>query len=526
MTKSPKLEHGRLRRALLIPLLLSTLVGCAHQITTAPSSVAPLPEGAPTIALMPDSVSDLGSKPAFTYAHFDAHLRNTLLREGSGQMLWDDRETPLVLSQVNLVSQRPSSNFFIDFSMGMITLVPIFAPIPQWTRTAYSVDYVVDDRAGRQVMAGRFSDLVEGKYSGMYIGRVDAQQKLMVAQGEFLAVEVGRRILTELRSKSELLLQAAARYRESPQLSANEQKGFAHRAQARAARREQLRGDSKKLFSMKQYYGPAPALYVAAGTGQSAAQPASLAASSSGMRRATKRAALGTGGYGAMATPAAATHSARPAVPSSGRLVLLPPRTSMGESSPMQDRILANTMRSALSERGFVLSAAETKPLVAKASLESGSASCESEACWSALRSLARADQVYSLEILREGSGAQLVVTAAGSGGVDSRSKYCSGCDTGKLDATLSEVTTALARASRPDVPAIAVVPAAPAMSAAVPLAQPTSAGATVVNGVVDVAKQCVAKAVAMQACSAIPSFGKTICRAGVQAKFNNLACP
>lgn len=86
-------------------------------------------------------------------------------------------------------------------------------------------------------------------------------------------------------------------------------------------------------------------------------------------------------------------------------------------------------------------------------------------------------------------------------------------------------MTAKLAKQVAPPAP----VPAAPAMMAA-PAAMATGAAGTPVNAAVgavaDIAGQCLAKTVAMQACNLVPGFGKLACRAIAGAKFSGLPCP
>jgi hypothetical protein len=96
------------------------------------------------------------------------------------------------------------------------------------------------------------------------------------------------------------------------------------------------------------------------------------------------------------------------------------------------------------------------------------------------------------------------------------------------MDEKVSALTGELAEQAAPPAP----VPAAPAMVAGVPGMAPMAAGAAampvanVMGAVADVAKQCLTKTVAMQACSMVPGFGKLACRAIAQAKFSGLPCP
>ncbi len=171
-----RLARTGLRAVILLAFFMS-LTGCAHRITTLQAPVTPMPSSAPELSLPPQSVTDLGSKPAFTFAHFDAELRNTILREGGGQVVWDAPEPELVLAEVSLrATPAKQGNIILGVTMGMLSLAPPIAFIPEFRTSSYVLDYAIDDRSGRQVLAGRIQDKIEGRYMGMYIGRIKAEQ--------------------------------------------------------------------------------------------------------------------------------------------------------------------------------------------------------------------------------------------------------------------------------------------------------------------------------------------------------------
>ena len=209
------------------------------------------------LSLPPQSVSDLGSTPGMTFAHFDAELRNTILREGGGQVSWDSAETELVLAEVSLrATTARQGNFFLGFTMGMLSLVPPIALIPEFRTSSYILDYAIDDRSGRQVITGRIQDQVEGKYSGMYIGRITAEQKLIDAEARFLSEHAGRRLLNEIRAKTDQLAKAVAYYRSNPEPAKSEMVRASKIREARARRQSSLFASSERLISVKKYQGP------------------------------------------------------------------------------------------------------------------------------------------------------------------------------------------------------------------------------------------------------------------------------
>ena len=202
---------------------------------------------------------------------------------------------------------------------------------------------------------------------------------------------------------------------------------------------------------------------------------------------------------------------------------MMSPRVSMGTMSPMQDRVLANTMRSKLGEIHELVPVEETAALMKAATAATEDPTCSTHACLGDLRTRAGATHSYSLEILRDPSGTQLVVHVSSAQGSDSRSKFCAGCDTEKLDESLGAITAAMAQASRPIM--AASVPAIPGMMQQ-PAAPATSIGQELVGSAVDIVAECAAKIAAEQACSIMPSFAGTACKIGVNIKFKGSLCP
>ena len=152
---------------------------------------------------------------------------------------------------------------------------------------------------------------------------------------------------------------------------------------------------------------------------------------------------------------------------------------------------------------------------------------CAQPACARLVLEDLNVDHRFTLRILREPSGAQLVVSVEEGGETISRSSYCDGCTTGGLDEKVTELTAVLAKQVAP---ALAVPAMAAGHTAMAPAAMATgfanTPGNTVVGAVADIAGQCLAKTAAMQACGLVPGFGKLACRAIAQAKFSGLPCP
>jgi len=518
-----RMARAGFRAAILLALFVN-LTGCAHRITTLQASVTPMPSAAPAISLPPLSVSDLGSKPAFTFAHFDAELRNTILREGGGQVVWDSTEPDLVLAEVSLrATPAKQGNILFGVTMGMLSLAPPFAFIPEFRTSSYVLDYAIDDRFGRQVLAGRIQDQVKGRYMGMYIGRIKAEQQLIESEGKFLSEHAGRRLLSEIRAKSDVLAQALAHSRSNPKTTAKEKARGDKIREARGRRRIALFAESTHLISAKKFQGPAPPVFGVAGAmvplfEPGAPAPAAMLAYAGGPSRsvAVQPAVL--------ARPAGYRPRSARGV---GRIVVLPPRISMGPKNPMQDRILANSMRSKLGETRELVSAEETTALLTAAMEATGDAVCSSDACLSDLRERAGVAQTFSLEILRDASGTQLVIHVSGPQGNDSRSKFCGECDTAKLDESLGVIATAMVEATLPHTATAMMAPATPSGPAMLRPAVPsTSVGGQLANGAMDAIKQCAAKMAAQQACSLVPSFGGTACKIAVSIKFKGSLCP
>jgi hypothetical protein len=357
----------------------------------------------------------------------------------------------------------------------------------------------------------------------MYIGRIKAEQQLIELEGKFLSEHAGRRLLNEIRKKSDVLAQAIAHSRSNPKATDQEKARAEKIREARGRRRIALFAESTHLISAKKFQGPPPPVFGVAGALIPLFEPGAPAP-------AAMLAYAGRTSRSAAVQPAALMRPVQPAAQparGAGRVVVLPPWISMGPKSPMQDRILANTMRSKLGETRELVSAEETSSLLKAAVKATGDPACSSDACRSDLRERAGVAQAFSLEILRDVSGTQLVVHVSSSEENDSRSKFCSGCDTAKLDESLGLIAAAIAEASRPMTPHAMVAPAmqvAPAMLQ--PAVRSTSVGGQLANTAMDVVKQCAAKMAAEQACSLVPSFGGTACKIAVSIKFKGTFCP
>jgi hypothetical protein len=193
----------------------------------------------------------------------------------------------------------------------------------------------------------------------------------------------------------------------------------------------------------------------------------------------------------------------------------------------MQEQILHNTMRSVLSETHSVVSEDALDEARVAAAAELGHEGCDQPACARLVLENLSADHRFTLRILREPSGAQLVVSVEEGSETISRSSYCDGCTTGGLDEKVTALTAELAKQVAPAlaVPAMAAGHAAMA-PAPMAIGVTNTPGNTVVGAVVDIAGQCLAKTAAMQACSFLPGFGKLACRAVAGAKFSGLPCP
>ena len=478
-------------------LFLLILPACSHTITTPPATLAPLADDAPMIRVEREAVTDYGSVPAHTYASFDADLHNSLNLNGRPQIT-GRASAPLVLSEVNITSEKPRTHGFIDFWVAYFSFFfPPLSFIPMPAEIDYSVDYTLDDPSGREVMRGRLTDTVRGKLTGWYIGRIDETAKLLEAAGAFAAENSGRLVLNDLRRNNIQLVAAADHYRENPKLRGAELAAARERKGERSRKLSEMARNSSALMAAKRR----------------SSQPRFA---SRGLMRAAVPAAV----------PAAAVFQARTEKPVA---VLLRPSV-VGPTAGMQDQILHNTMRSVLSETHSVVSEAELAEARTAAAAKLGHENCEQPACTRLVLENLNADHRFSLRILREATGAQLIVGVENGGETASRSSYCDGCTTGGLDEKLSALTAELAKQVAPP----ASFPAAPAMTAGQPAMAPalmaTGAAPTPINSAVgavaDIAAQCLAKTVAMQACSLVPGFGKLACRAVAGAKFSGLPCP
>ena len=467
--------------------------GCSHTITTPMAKLAPLAPGAPTIRIERAAVTDYGSVPAHTYASFDADLHNSLHANGRPQISGKS-SAPLVHSEVNITSQQPRTHGFFDFWVAYFSFfVPPLGFIPMPAEIDYSVDYTLEDTAGREVMRGHITDTVRGKRTGWYIGRIDETVKLVKAAGKFAAENSARLVINDLRRNNIQLAAAADHYRSNPKLRGAELASAQERRNERERKLSEMARQSSRLMAAK--------------------------------RRSPSR-SLATGLFrpaGPLTVPAAAVIQVRSQMPVAG---LLRPAV-VGPTSEMQEQILHNTMRSVLSKTHSVVSEAALDEARVAAAAALGHQACDQPACERLVLENLNADHRFTLRILREPSGAQLVVGVEEGGETISRSSYCDGCTTGGLDEQVTELTVELAKQ-------VAPLPAAPAMAASPASMSPammttgftSSPASTVVGAVADVAKQCLAKTVAMQACGMVPGFGKLACRAIAQAKFSGLPCP
>jgi hypothetical protein len=439
-------------------------------------------------------VTDYGSVPAYTYASFDADLHNSLHVNGKPQIS-GKASAPLVLSEVNITSQKPRTHGFIDFWVAYFSFfVPPLSFIPVPAEIDYSVDYTLDDTAGREVMRGHITDTVRGELTGWYVGRIDESIKLVKAAAKFAAENSARLVLNDLRKNNIQLVAAADRYRSEPKLRGAELAEARERKHERERQRAEMARNSPQLMAAKQRFSPSGSL-------------------ARGLMRSTGPAAM----------PAAAIVQVRTEMPVA---VLIRPSV-VGPTAEMQEQILHNTMRSVLSETHSVVSEDALDEARVAAAAELGHEGCDQPACARLVLENLSADHRFTLRILREPSGAQLVVSVEEGSETISRSSYCDGCTTGGLDEKVTELTVALAKQVAPAlaVPAMAAGHAAMA-PAPMAIGVANTPGNTVVGAVANIAGQCLAKTAAMQACSFLPGFGKLACRAVAGAKFSGLPCP
>lgn len=516
----------------LAGLFFSGLLGCAHQVTTLPSTVVATPPQAPIVSLPPDAVNDLGSEPTPTFAHYDAALRNSLLREGAGQVVWDARDADLVLAEANLVVEPGSVNPLFSFVMGMLTLgLPPLGMLSQSIVSDYVLEYAVDDRAGREVLEGRIEGRVEGEYSGAYIGRIDAEQKLTDAEALFAAEDAGRRLLNALRAANEELVSAADHHRRQDVLAAHEAQAAADRRAARTARRRARHAESDDLIETKRLIGPPPDVYAVTGAVVPRYEPGAPSPGSANSVAALAppaRPTLAPTRIAPTAPPAPATGAqGAPRTPDE-RVVVLEPFTSLGAASPIQDRVLGNRLRALASDHGRVLAPEVVASLRADAVRSTGDGGCTGAACLRAIVARDDVDRAYGLELVRDESGTQLLLRSATPDGVRARSAFCADCETAGLDEALAGMLAALEAPAAPSAPAkAAAVPADFPMpgSGEAPAAE-TTVGGAIMEGAADVVKECAMKIAAEQACDAVPGFGATACRMAVGARYRDSLCP
>ena len=382
-----------------VMLFLLILPGCSHTITTPAATLAPLAPDAPMVRVERKSVTDYGSVPAHTYASFDADLHNSLHVNGRPQIS-GKASAPLVLSEVNITSQKPRTHGFLDFLVGYFSFfVPPLAFIPMPAEIDYSVDYTLDDPAGREVRRGHLEDTVRGKLTGWYIARIDETAKLLEDAGAFAAENSARLVLNDLRRNNVQLVAAADHYRANPKLRGAELAEARERGYERDRRRSELARNSSVLIAAKQRSSQ-PALF------------------------ATRR--LGA------AAPNVVSVAALVQVPAEKPVAVLMRPSVVGPTIEMQDQILHNTMRSVLSETHSVVSEAELQEVRAAAAAELGHVQCDQPACTRLVLENLNADHRFTLRILREPSGAQLIVGVEDGGEPLSRSSYCDGCTTSR----------------------------------------------------------------------------------------------
>jgi hypothetical protein len=487
MRRTTTLHRRRLTTALLLAAI-SLAFGCAHSIKTERAGLAPLPPGAAKVRVATSAVHDTASTPALDYHDYASDLKRSLEKQARHQLSTND-DTELVLAEVSISARPPIITSVSSFGLAFFSFfIPPLAFVPESSTVPYTIDYAVDDRAGREVLRGKLQDSVKGSISGYYIGRIHAAKALLIEQGRFVAENAATLLINDLRSRNVQLASAAEHYRKNQDLTARE---------AIAMRDRQRERQRIRMAAAR------------------AAQPMQLVGMVGGQAFGTRMPA---------SAPAMQTTSAnRSALPIKRVAALMKPAI-IGPRQESQDQILYQGMQSKLRETHQLVTEAETEAAVAKARLQTKDPGCTSEACHRAVLAITGAEQLFSLRIIREQAGAQLLVGARWSGQRASKAAYCDECGTGKLDIQVSELTSSLVAQMAPQPPPAAPAPMPGAMPA-MALSQ-QSAAAGVASAVGDIAKQCLAKTAATQACSLAPGFAKIACRLAVQAKWSSVACP
>lgn len=194
-------------------LLLS---GCSATLTSRDLVLDLQSPGGVPIGITMKSIdtSETGNTDSYNNAKNDIYT--TLLSESKG-LVGEYTDQPLLLS----IAYRFKPAFDADAGIGILSFVlPFLAFVPEDNNEPYYVDYTVTDTRANIVLHRSLKGMASGFIKGYWVGRIGAASKLRMKEGEHAARNAARLVLKDIQGNMDKLVAAvnASRLAAAPSL--------------------------------------------------------------------------------------------------------------------------------------------------------------------------------------------------------------------------------------------------------------------------------------------------------------------